>query len=164
MKPIPRPIVILIVGLSMVALLLKGFANYLEQSYSSSYTSDSIQVSKDDGKFIKQLNARPAAIQIEGKSVQFKEIWLEHRTQHVYILFLFKTVKKLGNYHLCFRLDQPIPSSYEFKGVGNEYQFAGPAPGVYWYPVEPPIAAYQIDLYKTANEMPNTKVGEVQFS
>jgi len=171
MKAISRPLIIFFTGIFLIILVLKGFSNFITQGYSPDYCSFSIMESKQIGKFVRELHPDPPSFQIDGKIVKFKEVWLEEKTQLVYLLFMFKTIKKLGIYHLCFTLENPTVdfiSEYEFRIQGAEYRFGGPKGGeVYSKEVDPSVLGQpiKVDVNKNGRRVTDKiKIAEIVFN
>jgi hypothetical protein len=95
----------LVVGILLLATLVKFLHNLLNADFSQSY-SFSVAEAREKGTLVQELAVDPAELTWHGSRVRFKEAWLERRVIQGHFLVWWPYYRRLGGYDLCFTLDE----------------------------------------------------------
>ncbi|MFN3969701.1 hypothetical protein, partial [Flavobacterium sp.] len=106
MKYTKKKIIISIVSvlLLIMAMCFINLSNSISEYYSTNWVSKSINDSKLNGAFVRELSIKPNGIKQDSLSVEFNECWIEQQTKLKYSWLFFSEYYGTGKYRLCFNL------------------------------------------------------------
>lgn len=95
---------VLLAIIFIISTGVKLFLNDIDENGSRDRPSNSASFAKSKNIFVSYVVAEPNTFNIDGKIIEFDDIWIEKRTilQHHFIWF--STYEDLGGFYLCFTL------------------------------------------------------------
>ena len=122
-----RTIAILILGCALVATAYRAAWNsFFVTNHPHSYVDCSTEAeSKKTGAFIRELRPSDPSTTIEGRTITFREIWIERPTQLTYWLVWIPRWQHQPGFTLSVRLaDPPFPyRDFWVKCDGSLYEY-----------------------------------------